>query len=453
MKEMSRGGAGVIAAFLLLLAVCIAPAAAIGVTGAKYLGSIPPGGTDTHQMDINIGAGEDPTDIVVEVKGFGQTLDASYTSLDPASDVSPYSARSFITLDRASLHLEPGSEQTVTATIKLPQDVGQGGRYAIIYVHALPGKGKAFTTAVNVPVFITVAGTTLTETGSILQVATGDLAIGLPIAITTTFKNTGNYHYYFARNWITMKDANGAILANVTTAPLIYAIIPGNTIRFTVKPDIGSLQPGTYTVISRVLLEDGRILDENTTTFEVKQPYISPVTEASITLTPGSPGTLMSSGGRYSVTFPQGSVLGEVVVTLKPYPRENLQAAPTGAKLGTTCFEITGLSGLLSKDATVRVAYSADDLTAAGGDASQLRLAYWDTVQNMWVILPTQLNTQAMSLTATTNHMSVWAVMVSSTAGAVSPIATNIPLLAMVVLVIAIGIALAILFLIIRRRR
>jgi hypothetical protein len=373
--------------------------------------------------------------------------------LDPTRDVNPYSARSFITLDRSSLHLEPGSEQTVTATIKLPQNVGQGGRYAIISVHALPGKGKAFSAAVSVPVFITVDGTTLTETGTILQVDTGEITVGQPIRITTTFQNTGNYHYYHAINWITVKDGNGVVLANVSTAPLIYAIIPGNTIQFTIKPELGSLQLGTYTMVSRVLLESGRVLDEKTTTFEVKQPYIPPVTESSVTLRPGSPGTLMSPDGRYSVTFPQGSVLGEVVVTLKPCARETLHQAPAGEILGATCFEITGLSGLLSKDATVRVAYSADDLALAGGDPSRLRLAYWDTVQNTWVILPTQVSTQDMSLTAATNQMGVWVVMISSAAGTATPTGIPIPPSILVPLIVALVLVIGILFLITRRRR
>src|SRR5512136_681104 len=451
--QITWGRAGVMAPVLLLLMLIIAPAGAVGVLGAKYMGSIPAGGTSTHEMTISLGAGEDPADIAVEANGFGQTLDAVYIPLGAASDTSPYSARKYISLDRTTLHLEPGSSQTVTATITFPQNVGEGGRYAIISVHALPGKGKAFSTAVNVRMFITIAGTPLTEAGSILSVDASAVTAGQPFAIVTTLKNTGNYHYYYTRNWITLKDASGATVANVTTSPLIYAIIPGNTIRFTVKPDIGTLQPGTYSVVSRVLLEGGQVLDEKTTTFEVTQPYVSPVTEASITLSPGSPGTLMSAGGRYSVTFPQGAVLSEVMVTIRPYPREQLHTAPAGAKLGVTCFEIVGLSGLLSKDATVRVAYSTDDLAVAGGDASLLKLAYWDTVGNAWVILPTQVNTQDMSLTTTTNHMSVWAVMVSSTTGAVPPGGTGKSFLPLGTGIIILGIVLGILLLVLRRRR
>jgi hypothetical protein len=114
-------------------------------------------------------------------------------------------------------------------------------------------------------------------------------------------------------------------------------------------------------------------------------------------------------------------VLSDVVVTLQPYSMNQLSPAPSGAKLGATSFEITGLAGLLSKDASVLVKYSSDDLAAAGGDASQLKLAYWDAAQNQWVILPTQVNTQGMTLTTSTNHMGIWAVMVSSSTSAGSP--------------------------------
>ncbi|HXW98954.1 MAG TPA: hypothetical protein VEI51_04455 [Methanomicrobiales archaeon] len=416
-------------AFLLLLALalCIPPAAAIGLSGAKYTGSIAPGGTDIHQMTISIGANENPTDVTVEVKGFGQTPTGVYSPVDAAQDTSPYSARSYITLDKTSVHITPGGSQTVTATIQLPQNVGQGGKYAIIAVHALPGKGQAFSTGVDIPMFVTIAGTTQTQTGSILKVDTGDVTIGQPIKVTTTFENTGNYHYYNAVNWVTVMDSSGKTLANVSTAPLAYAIIPGNTIQFVVTPDFGGLQPGTYTIVSRVLLPGGPVFDQKTITLDVKQPYIPPVTESSLTLTPNSPGTLTSPDGRFSVSFPQGSVLGEVTVTLKPYTRSSLSAAPAGDALGATCFEITGLAGLLSKDATVRVAYSTDDLAAAGGDASKLKLAYWDPAQNSWQVLATQTDTQHTTLTASTNHLGVWVVMVTQAGGSQAGTKTPLP--------------------------
>jgi len=438
-------------AFLLILAMGIAPSAAIGVSGAKYMGSIPAGGMDTHKITVSLGADEQPADIAVEVMGFGQAPNIGYFTLDPANDPGPYSARTFITLDKTALHLEPGQSGDIIATIQLPQNAGAGGKYAIIYVHALPGPGQSITTAINVPVIITVAGTTATESGSILNINTGEVTIGQPIVVTTTFKNTGNYHYYHTVNTVTLSDSNGKILSTDSTTPSVYAVIPDSTVNYTVRPAVADLPVGTYTLNSKVLLENGKVLDEKSTTFGIQKPYIPPVTESSMSLAPGSPGTLMSPDSRISVVFPQGAVLGDAIVTLKPYSKEKLSAAPSGAKLGATSFEITGLSGLLSKDATVKVTYSADDLAAAGGDASQLKLAYFDAAQGAWVILPTQVDTQSMTLTVSTNHLSVWAVMVSSsiTGGASSagvpggatsstPLPVSVILLALGISVVAI---------------
>ena len=53
------------------------------------MGNISPGGTAVHTMTVGIGPGEDPTDVLVEVMGFGQSMDKGYTTLDPANDLSP----------------------------------------------------------------------------------------------------------------------------------------------------------------------------------------------------------------------------------------------------------------------------------------------------------------------------------------------------------------------------
>ncbi len=288
-----------LSAIVILLLLCIAPTAALGVLGAKYTGSIAPGGKDTHVMTIEIGADESPTDVMVEVAGFGQNANGIYVPLDPATDVSPYSARSFITLDNTTLHLEPGTEQSVTATISLPQDTGPGGRYAILYVRSIPGAGQSLATAVVVPMFITVAGTKPTETGSITQIGTGTVAIGQPITITTTFKNTGNYHYYSASDEVTVSDSNGIIVANTSTTPMAYAIIPGNTVQFVTQPQVKNLQAGTYTVNSTVLL-NGQVLDQKSTTFTVTAT-VPPTTESGEAVSPVGQVTSAGAGSPTSV--------------------------------------------------------------------------------------------------------------------------------------------------------
>ncbi|MFA5348663.1 MAG: hypothetical protein WC294_11040, partial [Methanoregula sp.] len=56
-----------------------------------------------------------------------------------------------------------------------------------------------------------------------------------------------------------------------------------------------------------------------------------------------------------------------------------------------------------------------------------LKLSYWDTAQGTWVILPTQLTTQTMKLTATTNHLSIWAILISSPKTTTPPTETPLP--------------------------
>jgi hypothetical protein len=69
----------------------------------------------------------------------------------------------------------------------------------------------------------------------------------------------------------------------------------------------------------------------------------------------------------------------------------------------------------------VQVKYSNADLEAAGSDVSKLAIARYDDSDNKWTILPTTLDKNALTLSATTNWFSIWVVMVSgggNTAGA-----------------------------------
>ncbi len=90
---------------------------------------------------------------------------------------------------------------------------------------------------------------------------------------------------------------------------------------------------------------------------------------------------------------------------------------------GDTCFEILALDGSggviadLAEPVTITVKYSQSDLAAAGGNAGNLVLAYWDESAGEWKALDTIVNKKAMTLTVSTAHLSTWAVL-ASTAGA-----------------------------------
>jgi len=112
-----------------------------------------------------------------------------------------YTASPFIMLDKTAVHLAPGGKEVVTATMQVPSS-GTGGRYALIHIRPKPvatGAGASFTTAMNVPVMITLKGTQLTETGAIESVHAGDAVPGTPVGIITVFTNTGNHHIMVQR--------------------------------------------------------------------------------------------------------------------------------------------------------------------------------------------------------------------------------------------------------------
>jgi hypothetical protein len=90
---------------------------------------------------------------------------------------------------------------------------------------------------------------------------------------------------------------------------------------------------------------------------------------------------------------------------------EALPEPPSGSKVGTTALTVDGLTGLLTKPATIVVRYNPADLQAAGGDATTLLLARWDRANVKWMLTPATVDPVAMTLTATTDRFGIMAVM------------------------------------------
>jgi hypothetical protein len=399
---------------IVILVLCPLPATAIKVGGSIYSASIAPGSSAVHTMNISTNPGDPPMDLTVDVLGLGQSLEQTNTGLTPEKDTSPYSARTFISVSPQTFHLEPGASQEVKATITVPQNAGTGGRYAMLTIHNAPtGTGSTLiVTAISVPVVITLTGTTLTQTGAITNLTVADPIPGQPIKIITTLKNTGNFHYKLKTN-VSVTDTAGKVVASGGTDVSARSIVPPFTGEF--ETIIATpLKVGTYNITTTATREDGTVLDSKTIPYEIKGTYVPPADEATVTLTPKSPSVLQTTDGRFTINFPAGAVLSNASVTIKPFSKDNLPPAPQDAKLGATTFKIDGLTGLLSKDATVVVKYSSADLEAAGSDVSKLALARYDESDNKWTIVPTTVDRNALTLTATTNRFSIWAVVVTS---------------------------------------
>lgn len=399
--------------FILVLAglLAIQSVSALGVTGSKYMETIPQGTVTTHTITISNEGATEPLEVQADVLGFINGPDGAYRTVSAEEDTSPYSARTYITLDRTQVRLMPGTPETIRATISVPENAGSGGRYALIYIHsAVQGqKTFGFISAVAVPVMITIGDSEIKETGTITGVSVGEISTGQPFIVTTGFQNTGNHHYYGIKDTVVISGPQG-VIATESFGPTAWAVIPGSYLDLKI-PIKTPLLVGSYTVKSTVTKEDGTILDSKTANFEVATPFTPPPTSTTITLTPQSEGVLVSPDGRYSVTFPAGSVLSNVDVTLKPL---QLSMVPTGAdtvNLGSSIFTVEGLAGLLAKPATIRVKYSEDDLSAANGDLSSLKLARFDAGGNAWTVLPT--TREGDTLMTLSDRMGTWAVVSS----------------------------------------
>lgn len=278
---------------LLTLALLVAgaflssPALALKVEGARIALDVEPGKTYTSPIGISLNPEESEGTFSIDVMGFGQSTDGSYTPLAAASDTSSYSARMFITIDKPSVTLEPGERADVTATIAIPPGTSGGGRYAIILVHpaeSSSGAPAAFATAVAIPVFLTVKDGTITESAKITALEPAVTEAGKLFEMVLTFQNTGNYHYYGVVGSVTITDTEGNVEKTVKTDPFIRAIVPGQSVSFSNSIE-GGLPEGTYQVTAQVESQDGELLAEKKATLQVGNP--APVHATPIATAPG----------------------------------------------------------------------------------------------------------------------------------------------------------------------
>ena len=267
-----------ITAVILLVAVLLpsfisipvlADSSGLSVSGALIAADVTPGETLTRTIRVNLGNSDQAMDMSVQIDGMGQSNDGTYIALDAAQDTSPYSARTFITIDKNSFQLNPGDSESVTATIQVPQNATDGTWSAIIYFTSQPManiQGVGIVSAINALVLLTVQGSQLTQTGTISGITTGTITNGQPVDITTTFQNTGNT-YFKVEGDTTVTNDQGVVLDDVPIPLTDSSIIPGMSRNLDAIYTPGSgLPPGTYTINSKIMLSDNSVLDQSSST-------------------------------------------------------------------------------------------------------------------------------------------------------------------------------------------
>jgi hypothetical protein len=252
-----------LALFLLLL---VPASSGLGVEGVIFEAEAAPGQHVNHDMTVSLRENEAPMDLQVDIQDWSQTLEGGNQELEEG-ETSSCSAKGFLKASPASFHLEPGGSQKVLVEGDIPQDVGPGGRYALISIHSLPtveeddsSEGNVgVAVAINSLVRLTISGTELLREGEITDLRIEDPSSCGHQNISLIFKNTGNYHYKACAK-AALKDEEGNLLAN-SSSPLSSNMIPSASRIFFVSLSLEKeLLPGTYYISAIVEQEDGSVL-------------------------------------------------------------------------------------------------------------------------------------------------------------------------------------------------
>jgi hypothetical protein len=254
--------------FLILVAGLAS--AGLGTSGSKLEKEVTSGEHITHLMQVKTDASDQSMDIQVEILGYGQSQDGAKRELNASQDISPYTARPFLSVSPSSFHLDPGKTQDVTLEGDIPKDVGSGSRYALVKIHSgAMGEGTVgFILGIDVPILLTVSGSEILDSGEI-----ENLSLEQPISadkqtMSLSFKNTGNHHYLPKVDAV-VKDKDGSIVSNVPV-PSPISLLPtySRLFKFDLNPNT-PIKPGTYN-LNATVSADGNVLATKEVSFEVK---------------------------------------------------------------------------------------------------------------------------------------------------------------------------------------
>ncbi len=254
---------------LLGLFTIISSSLAFSVSGSILNIEVAPGQEFVHTITVKNGEDDSILNLTAELFGFGMSLTGGNIKVAPEKDNSTYSARSFLMVTPNNFRLGPGDSQEVILKGKIPDDIGAGGRYAVVNIRTEPmgDKSVGVITAVDVPIMLTIKESELIEAGEItdLEVSKDEADLNARLI----FKNTGNHHYK-ASSKMVVKGESDKVVYEAETPLEVSSILPSNMRQFQIKLDSkNNLEPGTYTVEVSVIHENGTVLDTAEKTIKV----------------------------------------------------------------------------------------------------------------------------------------------------------------------------------------
>jgi P pilus assembly chaperone PapD len=432
MINIRKATIGLIIALIATLILTAPVFAGLRVTNAKILDSVSPSQVKTYTMNVGDNTDE-PMDIAVEVRGLGNDITGTIQALTAENDLSPYSARQFITATPATFHLEPGQSQDVTVTVTTPGDVGNGGRYADIFIHTIPSGGGqiAISLAVSAQVLLTISNSNLAITGHITSLDIPQAVSQQLLSATAVIQNTGNYHYKIACNG-TVRDSQGNVVGVSWPTDTIYNLIPTFTRQVAIPLNISQeLTPGTYTLDVDAYTQDGTLLDSTSKAFVITNSY-KPMPLNILSIEFFSAGQLtmhqwaMSEDGTLMEKVEASSLSSDVTINILQGTKITGEGGETPAPITVTAmdepptppenysvakayqFNPTGVQ--FDQPAHVTLGYTDSDIPS-GADAGQLSIATFNENTLRWDPIESEVDTVAHTITFPVTHFSVYALL------------------------------------------
>jgi len=305
----------------------------------------------------------------MEVGGLGQTPSGGTQSVAAQQDTSPYSARSWVTIDKS--HMDIGSNQTLKVTVNVPAGTSPGEKYASITLYnQSAGQGStSIISGIIIPLIFTVdpSSFTASPSGQITDLQVKNTYSGKAIDLLTYFTNTGNARVTGAKINVSIKDSSQIVKWQSSDLSIAQpSVIPNYAREIKCSYNVG-LPLGSYTTTSIITLASGTLLIR-TVSFTVVDP---PPLPAAPTLTaPGSltvPGPVIDS---LTPAFQWNTVTAaeyyELTVTRDPYGASDI--IYSSDRLTVTSFTLP--SGLLFSGEKYRWQLTASNATGTSGVSS-----------------------------------------------------------------------------------
>lgn len=141
-------------------------------------------------------------------------------------------------------------------------------------------------------------------------------------------------------------------------------------------------------------------------------PTVTTTGEATVTAdTSGTATATTSDGGTITVSVPVGAVTNSSSISIAPSSASSAPAPTSGLfMVGNNVFEINSTGDTeFNQDITLTFSYSDDQVS--GLDEGSLAVHWYNTETGSWEQLPSTVDPATNTVTATTNHLTTFAVM------------------------------------------